>query len=105
MSQRLTNGSRQEKSKAPKRAPGSVLPFLLVLFPAVKLKKLRRNECRLTPSWPSPPNMAVRSNPNSRSLYGLKLTFSMCTQGSPGLMTLNELGEGWASYAVLGMNV
>ena len=70
-----------------------------------KLKKLLRNVCRVTGEWPSPPNMDVRSKPNSRFGVGLKLTFSTSTQGSPGLITFGYAGEGFAWYCGYGISV
>ena len=51
------------------------------------LKKLFRKVWIVMGPWPLPPQITVRSKPNSRFSVGRKLIFSTCTQGSPGLIT------------------
>src|SRR5579863_8540475 len=92
-------GRRYEKSKAPNRAPGSLRPNLSAELGEAKLKKLLRNECRVMGPCPFPPQMAVRSNPNSRFSVGRKLNFSTCTQGLAGLITLGWPGPGYSGFA------
>ena len=46
---------------------------------------------------PFPPKSAVRSKPNSKFSVGLKLIFSTCTHGSPGLITFGTFGDGLAT--------
>jgi hypothetical protein len=77
--------------------------LLTELTPAVVLKKLRKKLPTVTGAWPLPPQMAVRSKPNSRFSVGRKLIFSTCTQGLPGLITLARSGFRPPGLAGLGM--
>jgi hypothetical protein len=58
----------------------------------VVLKKLLRKLLMVMGAWPAPPQITVRSKPNSRFLVGRKLIFSTCAQGSPGLTTFGVWG-------------
>src|ERR1035437_3150422 len=84
VNQWFSQGRRQLNSKEEKRAPGSVLDCFCSGLTAVVLKKLLRKLLTLIPSWPLPPQITERSNPNSTFGVGLKLIFSMCSQGSFG---------------------
>src|SRR5579883_3429203 len=91
-------GRRYEKSNVPKRAPGSLRENFSAPVTFCTLKKLFRNVwivigsvqgsmlpvTELRQPWPLPPQMAVRSNPNSRFSVGLKLSFSPCIHGEFG---------------------
>src|ERR1039457_1781741 len=80
----LSQGRRQLKSNEAKRAPGSCRDCLIAGETAVVLKKLRRKVPMVIGSCPLPPQITLRSNPNSTLGVGLKLIFSMCSQGSFG---------------------
>src|ERR1035441_4351405 len=94
VTQWLSQGRRQLNSKEEKRAPGSVLVTFCAGGPAVVLKKLLRKLLMLIPSCPFPPQITLRSNPNSTFGVGLKLIFSTWIHGSFGsLCPFKQIGR------------
>src|SRR6185312_3626995 len=96
----FSQGRRQLKSKDANRAPGSLRENFTASVVFAVLKKLFRKLCSVIGSsqgayvafgggvsWhprPFPPQMTIRSKPNSTLGVGLKLSFSTCSHGSRG---------------------